>query len=170
MDSTLCMESYIIDELVPWVDSLFCTISEREARAITGLSMGGHGALWLAMRHQDVFGNAGSTSGGVDFTPWHDSWRIPERLGPYDEDVWRHYTVMYIAQSLEPGSLNIIMDCGTEDFFYDVNNALDSLLTSRGVAHTYLTSHGVHNSAYWHRSIVPQVDFFRKYMPEARRQ
>ena len=41
-----------------------------ERRAISGLSMGGHGALWSAIRHKDVFGAAGSMSGGVDIRPF----------------------------------------------------------------------------------------------------
>lgn len=64
------MESFIIDELVPFVDSKYRTIPSPRSRAITGLSMGGHGALWLALRHPDVFANAGSTSGGVDIMPF----------------------------------------------------------------------------------------------------
>ena len=48
-------------------------IPEKRGRAITGLSMGGHGALWNAIRHKDVFGAAGSTSGGVDIRPERQS-------------------------------------------------------------------------------------------------
>lgn len=158
----LRMESYITRDLTAWVDSAFTTYGDAAHRAITGLSMGGHGGLWLAMRHPDLFGLAGSTSGGVDFTPWPRSWNIADRLGAYDADpeLWRTHTVMYEAQSLEPGTLKIIFDCGTEDFFFEVNNRLDSLLTQRGIEHTYLTSPGAHNGAYWSRSILPQLDFF----------
>ena len=39
------------------------------------LSMGGHGALWNAIRHSDIFGAAGSMSGGVDIRPFPDNWR-----------------------------------------------------------------------------------------------
>ena len=69
-DPSMKMESYIIRELIPWVDSHYTTRTDRSGRAISGLSMGGHGALWLAIRHQDLFGAAGSTSGGVDIRPF----------------------------------------------------------------------------------------------------
>ena len=59
-------ETFISDELIKAIDSKYKTIKNRTGRAITGLSMGGHGALYLAIKHQDVFGAAGSMSGGVD--------------------------------------------------------------------------------------------------------
>lgn len=156
------MESYMTGDLLCWADSTFRTIDSAEGRAITGLSMGGHGALWLAMRHPEIYGSAGSTSGGVDFTPWPGSWNIADRLGPYEgnEEVWREHTVMRVARGLEPGGLRIIMDCGTEDFFFEVNNRLHELLTLKGVEHVYLTGPGAHNGAYWGRSILPQMEFF----------
>ena len=38
--------------------------------------MGGHGAMWLGIRHKDVFGAAGSTSGGVDIRPFPQNWSM----------------------------------------------------------------------------------------------
>ncbi len=165
IDSTMQMESYIIDELVPWVDSHYRTIASREGRAVTGLSMGGHGGLWLGIRHADVFGAAGSTSGGVDITPFPGKWNIDDRLGRQygNRRRWREHSVTSAADTLSPGRLEIIFDCGTEDFFFKVNNRLDSLLTSHGVEHVYLTSPGGHTPKYWKKSIVPQLDFFSKY-------
>ncbi|RYG34401.1 MAG: esterase family protein, partial [Chitinophagaceae bacterium] len=49
-------ETYVSKELVDWIDGKYKTIRSPKGRAITGLSMGGHGALYLAFRHQDVFG------------------------------------------------------------------------------------------------------------------
>ena len=62
-------ETYISDELVHYIDSHYRTVADRRARAIAGLSMGGHGAMWNAIRHRDVFGAAGSTSGGGGLRP-----------------------------------------------------------------------------------------------------
>ena len=126
--------------------------------------MGGHGALWLAIRHQDLFGAAGSTSGGVDIRPFPGKWNIPDRLGSKDRypERWEAYTVTNILDSLRPGSLDIIFDCGTEDFFFKVNKEFDSKLTARGIAHTFRTSPGNHSSAYWSMSILHHLRFFRK--------
>ena len=61
-------ETFISGELPAWIDARYPTIAAREGRAITGLSMGGHGALWNAVRHPDVFGAAGSTSAASSST------------------------------------------------------------------------------------------------------
>ena len=63
-------ETFVSKELVNYVDKNYKTIADRQGRAITGLSMGGHGALYLAIRHQDVYANVGSLSGGVDIRPF----------------------------------------------------------------------------------------------------
>lgn len=156
------MESFITKELVPYIDSHYRTLACPESRAITGLSMGGHGALWLAIRHKDLFHNAGSTSGGVDFTPWPGSWNLRGILGERnaDPELWRTHTVASLVPDLKPGDLNIIFDCGTEDFFYNVNCELDSALNSRHIPHVFSTSPGAHNGAYWGRSILPQLRYF----------
>ncbi|HEV7330471.1 MAG TPA: alpha/beta hydrolase-fold protein [Flavisolibacter sp.] len=45
VDTTLKYETYISKELVVWVDKNYKTIASPKGRAITGLSVGGHGAL-----------------------------------------------------------------------------------------------------------------------------
>lgn len=169
VDSTLQMESYIIEELLPWVDANYRTRTDRMGRAVTGLSMGGHGGLWLGLRHTELFGSAGSTSGGVDIRPFPGKWNMADRLGPLkgNESVWDSHTVMELLPDVKPGVTNIIFDCGTEDFFYEVNNRLHRELTGRGIAHIYLTSPGAHNGQYWSRSIIPQLQFFHTvfYIP-----
>lgn len=164
VDSTMQMESYITKELIPFIDATYNTRREPEGRAITGLSMGGHGGLWLGIRHPELFKNAGSTSGGVEIIPFPTRWNMADRLGPYksNKSVWQTHSVRSLVESgkLKPGQLNIIFDCGTDDFFFTVNNSLHSLLTQKGIEHTYLTSPGAHTSSYWHKSIIPQLDFF----------
>ena len=60
IDPKMQFETFVTQELVAYVDGHYRTLPERRYRAITGLSMGGHGALWCAWRHPDVFGACGS--------------------------------------------------------------------------------------------------------------
>lgn len=160
------MESFITGELLPFIDTHYRTLARPESRAITGLSMGGHGAMWLAMRHPDMFHNAGSTSGGVDFTPWPGSWNIKDALGDRDSnpELWSSHTVASLVKGLKPGQLNIVFDCGTEDFFYEVNCALDSTLNAMRIPHRFSISPGAHNGAYWGKAIIPQLEFFAAHL------
>jgi len=162
VDPQMQMESYITKELVPWVDANYRTRRDPDQRAITGLSMGGHGGLWLGLRHPELFHNAGSTSGGVDIRPFPKNWSMAIFLGPKDEypQRWDDHTVTTLIDKVNPEGYGIIFDCGTEDFFYEVNCKLDSIMTERGIEHTYLTSPGAHNRKYWSKSILPQLMFF----------
>ncbi|WP_080903282.1 alpha/beta hydrolase family protein [Parabacteroides sp. Marseille-P3160] len=158
-------ETYISKELVSYIDQHYKTVRDRKGRAVTGLSMGGHGGLWLGIRHQDVFGACGSTSGGVDIRPFPNNWEMKKQLGDYKDNPerWDAHTVMTQLNKIQPDSLAIIIDCGTEDFFYNVNEKLHNELLYRNIKHDYITRPGAHNSAYWKNSIDYQILFFSTY-------
>jgi S-formylglutathione hydrolase FrmB len=155
-------ETFVSNELVEYVDSNYKTIADRCGRAVTGLSMGGHGALFLAFRHQDVYGSAGSMSGGVDIRPFPEKWGISKRLGTIEENpqAWEENTVINLTHLLKPDSLNLIIDCGTGDFFYEVNCNLHKKLLDQGIPHDFISRPGVHNWPYWSNSIKYQIVFF----------
>ena len=165
IDPSYRYETFVAEELVEWVDANYHTNAHRTGRAITGNSMGGHGALYLTLRHQATFGAVGSTSGGVDITPF-DDWEIARRLGPKEQfpERWEEYTVTNMLH-LAPtdGSLAVIIDCGTEDFFYEVNCELHRKLLERGVPHDFTVRPGHHNWNYWRISIAHQMLFFDRF-------
>lgn len=63
---SLQWETYIAVEIPAYIDNHYPTKANRNSRAITGLSMGGHGGLYLGLKHSNTFGACGSMSGGVD--------------------------------------------------------------------------------------------------------
>ncbi|NLZ96201.1 MAG: esterase family protein [Bacteroidales bacterium] len=165
MDSTSRYETYVAKELVEWIDNNYKTISNKKGRAITGLSMGGHGALYLAFRHQDVYGACGSMSGGVDIRPFPNNWGMKNHLGNQSEhpENWEKNTVMNMMHLLTSNSLAITIDCGTEDFFYDVNVRLHEELTYRNISHTFISRPGAHNWDFWRTSVKYHALFFAEY-------
>ena len=158
-------ETYVSSELVKWVDSKYKTIKDKKGRGITGLSMGGHGGLYLAIKHPDVFGAGGSMSGGVDIRPFPNSWDMSLRLGKYDEhpDNWEKYTVINLLHLIKPNSLALIIDCGTEDFFFKVNENLHQQMLYRNIAHDYITRPGAHNWNYWANAVQYQLLFMSNF-------
>lgn len=165
VDKTYQYETYITRELIPFVDSHYTTVSNRFGRGITGLSMGGHGALYLSFRHQDLFGVAGSMSGGVDIRPFPNNWDIARRLGKYSEkpENWEANTVVNMVHLLTPNSLALIIDCGSEDFFYKVNCQLHEKLLDRNIPHDFISRPGVHNWDYWKNAIQYQLLFMHNF-------
>ena len=158
-------ETFISSELVKYIDEHYKTVADRKGRAITGLSMGGHGAMWNAIRHKDTFGAGGSTSGGVDIQPFPLNWEMAKQLGEFahNKKSWDEHTVINQIDKIENGDLAIIIDCGESDFFLNVNKDLHNRLLARKINHDFITRPGGHTGKYWKNSIDYQILFFDKF-------
>ncbi len=158
-------ETFVSKELVAYIDANYRTVASPSGRAITGLSMGGHGGMWLSIRHSDVFGAGGSMSGGLDIRPFPDNWEMKKQLGEYaqNKERWDKYTVINALEKLHNNEIAIIIDCGFNDFFYEVNKNVHNKLLERGINHEFIVRPGVHNFKYWNNAIDTQVMFFRKF-------
>ena len=159
IDPTYQYETFVAKECVKHVDASFRTKKERSQRALCGLSMGGHGALYLAIRHLDTFGIAVPLSGGVDIRPFPENWDIYKRLGKASNqpERWEEHTVINLAKSLKDNDLFISIDCGQSDFFIGVNRALHKQFIEAGITHFYVEYPGVHNQDYWAKAIKRQL-------------
>ncbi|WP_372935818.1 alpha/beta hydrolase [Seonamhaeicola sp.] len=158
-------ETYISKELIAEVDKAYNTKANKENRAITGYSMGGHGALYLAFRHTDIFGIAASMSGGVDVRGFPLQWELSLRLGKYAEhpDNWDKNMVINQVHLLNGKNLKFLFDCGTGDFFYDANVRLHKKLLERRIPHDYIERPGGHTNKYWANSIKYHMVFFNDF-------
>lgn len=169
IDSTYQYETYVAEEVVKFMDENYRTIVNRKGRAITGLSMGGHGGLFLGIRHQETFGAAGSMSGGVNLTFAVKKWGISKYLGPYEENPlrWDSLSVVNMVDQIQPGNLAIMIDCGTDDFFFEINRDLHRRLLEADIPHNYIVRPGVHNWNYWDNAIKYQMLFFSEFFKES---
>jgi S-formylglutathione hydrolase FrmB len=168
IDPTMQFETYVSKELVTYIDSHYRTHANRFMRAITGLSMGGHGSLFLAFRHPDVFWSCGSMSGNMDITKFPDKWHIKDRLGEYagNEQRWRDHAVCNLvdqvkAYALQPAQ-NIIIDDGLNDIFIKNNIAMHEQLVEKGIDHDFTVRPGRHSWDYWVNSLDFHLMFFHK--------
>lgn len=168
IDPAYKYETFVAGELIDAIDQQYKTIQHRNGRAITGLSMGGHGALYLAIKHQDVFSAAGSMAGGVDIRPFPNNWQMARRLGTYAENPahWEEHTVINLLHLIKPQSLALMIDCGVDDFFYQANEKLHEKLLYHNIPHTYMTGPGKHDIAYWGRSVHYQMQFFAHHFTD----
>lgn len=64
-DRSFLLETYVLDHVVPFIDQRFRTISDRQGRAIAGLSNGGYGAMHFAAKAPDLFVAAGAMSANI---------------------------------------------------------------------------------------------------------
>ena len=167
-------ETYMIQELIPFIDKNYRTLAQKESRAITGLSMGGHGAITLAAKHPTLFIAAGSMSGvmnidtdlwkvGEDFRSLRKKGQI-EMLGPinYQGPLFNPYTAVGLVDQLKSQKVSLIIDCGVDDFLIETNRQMHSLLMEKKVAHEYIERPGAHTWNYWTEALPVQFFFLSK--------
>jgi S-formylglutathione hydrolase FrmB len=165
LDTTYMYETHIATEVVNFVDKNYRTIADKNHRAITGLSMGGHGALFLALRHPDIFGAAGSMSGGVDLKESKNRFDISKRIGDtiLQAKNWQDLTVINLIENHTGTGVKIIFDCGNKDIFIDGNRRLHQKMLELKIPHEYIERPGKHDWDYWSNAISFQLLFFKQF-------
>ena len=155
--------THVAQEVPKYIDSHYRTIANKAGRAITGLSMGGHGALYLAFRNPEIFGACGSMSGALDLTAAKSGYALVERLGSDDSDLLKQYSVVHTAAIILQYPMPLIIDCGTEDYLQDATKQLHNFLLEHKYPHTFIQRPGSHNWDYWRESVVYQSMFFYRF-------
>jgi S-formylglutathione hydrolase FrmB len=173
-------EDYLVNDLISRVDTRFRTIATRNARALTGESAGGHGALQIALRHQDKFLSVANHSGIFALTiegPFPYSRGEPrlrqsidasnsglkEQIEIYGTDLanWRAHDPYALVQNLKPHRLAIYFDCGNQDEFGFQHTAqyFRDRLRARKIPHQFALIKGAHNEKLWKSRIVHSLRF-----------
>lgn len=167
IDKKFRYETYISKELITVIDEKYATIKSKKGRAITGLSMGGHGAFYLAFKHQDIFGAVGSMSGGMDLVRFANkkNYELTKRLGDFKEfpNNWINNTIINMTDLVIGKDLKIYFDCGIDDFLYGTNIDLHKKLLSQNIPHDYTERPGAHSWEYWANSIKYHMVFFDEF-------
>lgn len=161
--------SFFTEEFFDYIPSLFSVSPEREKTFIAGLSMGGYGALKIALRTPERFSAAGSLSGPLDFC-WryhHDPrWQNVRRLviGDDKDPTGTPDDLLYLVQTYKKSHpLRLYITCGTEDFLYKDNLTFLDILSKSAIPYqTHFTS-GIHDWNFWDSGIKDVISFFVNY-------
>ncbi|MEM0577567.1 alpha/beta hydrolase [Flavobacterium polysaccharolyticum] len=164
-------ETFITKEVIGAVDKTYRTIADKRARAITGLSMGGHGALYLSAKHPELFCAAGSMSGAVDMSVMlnrESSAQVIQLMQPVfgdqsgNQEMYAKYAVLRMIDTIKANKLPLIIDCGVDDFLIEPNRELHRRLVYNKVEHDYTERPGAHTWEYWENALPYHVLFFSK--------
>lgn len=162
-------ETYITQEVIQKVDQTYRTVSNKNGRVITGLSMGGHGALYLSAKHPDLFCAAGSMSGAVDMSVMlsrDTSGDVVRLMKPVfgdssnDIKLYEKHAVLNLVERMKENKLPLIIDCGIDDFLIEPNKELHRRLAYHKVEHDYIERPGAHTWEYWENALPFHVLFF----------
>ncbi len=169
--------TYIGNELPRFVEANFQARQDRGGRGVGGLSMGGYGALRLALLHPERYVSAHSHSGALllstckELSPVLNRREHRQIFG--DSPAGGEHDILWLAeQALAAGGPlpRLRLDCGTEDHCLEMNRQVHSRLDSLGLAHEYVEGPGCHNWDYWDLQIRAALDFHCRAMgigPEA---
>ena len=158
--------TYVGREVPEYIDKKYRTIKKRSARAVTGYSMGGFGAFNAVFNYPETFGNVGSMSGAVEISGFENKWNLRKVFGNYEEnkDLWESAAVKNNLNKFGNKKFNIVISCGDEDFFIDINRELHEKMLEAGIKHTYIERPGRHDWDYWREEIKFQLLFFSNYL------
>jgi len=152
-------EAHIL-ETVRFIDRTFHTLNAPVGRGISGLSMGGYGAIKLGLKYPELFGSVAAHSSALDITRIHDAEHL---RGIFftppcpDDDPF----AMAARAGVKPA---IRFDCGVDDFLIEENRRFHAHLQALGVAHTYAEYPGAHSWEYWDEHIVEALAFHVRHM------
>jgi len=175
-DKTSQYETFISKELIEKIDGTYSTIKDRKGRIIAGLSMGGHGAMYLSARHPDLYCAAGSMSGVMDLNT--RLWNVPADFGksrdanfqrllgtPKDTSShFREFSAVGMVDKMKANDVKLIFDCGFDDIMIRPNRELHQLLLANGIPHDYIERPGKHEWPYWENAVVYQFLFFSRVL------
>jgi putative tributyrin esterase len=157
-------ETYIVKDVVAFVDSAFRTWAEANGRAIIGTSMGGHGATTLLAKFPDLFCGAGSISGIMDLCEFPREWDISSVLGDYQnhQDLWKNSSFYMLCEKLKGKNKGLILDCGVSDFALPGNRKTHEKLVSLSIPHDYYERPGTHSPVYVRDAAEYHFSYFSK--------
>ena len=164
IDSTARYATFFREEILP---SMFRHFNIDSCNLfITGLSMGGHGALTLYMQNPERFRAAGSMSGVMHLRSSSVSGSIAKKIGPKtpNNDNWERYSVLYNTELLKAAGKPIIVNCGSEDYLVKVNRQLAAKCKEQNINIVYSESPGKHERDYWKRTLPGQLMYFRQFV------
>ena len=166
VDTTMRFETYISKELVDYIDNHYKTKKEgNKGRAISGFSMGGFGAMFLALRHPDVFGACGSLSGALNLSYIKTNFDVNKRLGDtvLNAKYYTDWSIINLLKNNPSIKMPIILDCGREDFIYGMSKEANEKMIELNIPHDYIERPGKHDWNYWRNAVEYEALFFRNF-------
>ncbi len=172
-DGKVRYEDFFIREFLPYIESHYRVRAERKSRGVTGVSMGGYGALRFALRYPDLFVAVSAHSPALIETlpnikvSSDQAAAVAAVLGkafgsPVNAAFWRRENPFTIVKDgPRPAGLQIYFDCGTEDDFGFNKGAqqFHDLLNARGITHQFHLYPGGHDWEYFAEHLPASFEF-----------
>jgi len=166
---------FLISEFLPFIETHYRIVRTRKSRGVTGLSMGGYGALRLAFAHPELFGSVSAQSAAlITETPAQlnadlkDAGPLAGLLGsvfgnPIDVAHWKQNNPFELARKdqIQIRTQAIYINCGDQDDYGFDGGAtqLHKQLTAEGVHHEFHLYPGRHSADYFLSHLGETIEF-----------
>ncbi len=153
------MKSFIEEELYSFICSNFPVSNKKEDNYILGNSMGGYGALKIALSNPDKFANCASFSGGLDIVKQVNSdlakvidfEAIFEDINNLDDT---EHSIKYLLNHNDYNNMNIYLTCGKDDQNLLSTKEIVEVLKKNKIKYNYIESEGSHTWSYWNNHLI----------------
>lgn len=160
-------EDMFIQELIPYMEKTYRLRQQSAYRAVSGLSMGGHGALLYALHHPETFSVCAPLSAAVYSDDFIKQTMQSRRSNLFQTlfgekiltDHWRQNNVLHLLDHMDAKQLSGVkfyMDCGDDDALLFCTIAVHQKMKAKQIAHEFRVRDGNHCWTYW-RSALPSV-------------
>lgn len=122
-------ENDLLHDLVPFIESNYPVWTERESRAIAGLSMGGGQSLNIGLNNLDSFAWIGA------FSPAPNT-KVPEQLVPNPQEATDRLKLLWLS-------------CGDQDNLIEISERTHDYLALHDVPHIWMEESGGHDWPVW---------------------
>jgi S-formylglutathione hydrolase FrmB len=156
-------ERFLTEDLVPFVDGKYRTTPERRARLAAGISMGGYGAIHLALLHPEVFVAVGGLSPAIQQLDWRGVQALPFFIRPSMTRVFGRsaqknnlrqndlYDILLSHPKLPREAPEVLVRCGLQDKWRlgEISGFFKKFLDAVGVSNDVVVEPGAHDWSYW---------------------
>ena len=173
---------FFITEFLPYVEKRYRVVRQRRSRAVTGLSMGGFGALRFAFAYPELFGSVSAQSPAlITESPTklnvdlRNAGPLSQLLGqvfgnPIDVVHWRQNNAFYLARKnqIQIRTESIYINCGEQDEFGFAAGAMQmhKQLQGEGIRHEFHLYPGGHTADYFLTHLAETIEFHWRVFTE----
>ncbi len=185
-DKSIRWEDFFYEEFIPEIEKKYRISANVRTRAIAGLSMGGYGSLYHAVKHKDKFGACYAMSAAVllvepmkegdEGSEWQKKFNL-KTWGPNNSEGlpenYKKHSVHEMFREMEaikpqqggfpfmggPQLPKICIDCGDDDFLLKQNTELVHIMKSKNVPFEFRVRDGGHTWEYWRTALGLALEF-----------
>jgi enterochelin esterase-like enzyme len=161
-------EDFFFQEFIPYIEKQYRIRSEKQYRAVAGVSMGGGGSFMYALHHPEMFSSSCPLSASTGPLSKDVAKKYYEQRGFKDftdaelDTYYKRHSVLPLLDSMAADQKKAVrwyIDCGDDDFLYEGNSQVHIAMRKLEIPHEFRIRDGVHGWVYWREALPEVLDF-----------